>query len=166
MNFLNMRTRGALKKNKAVRATIPYESAQRVGILFTVEDQQKHMLIKYFITKLTHDGKQVQVLEFLPQKKENPEFMFDYFTIEDLNFWGKLNSEPVEKFTKINFDFLFNIDTRSNPLIQNLLANSKAHCRVGRFDEAATAFYELMIETNGSVQGLIENMYTYTKKLR
>ena len=54
------------------------------------------------------DGKQVQVLEFLPKKKENPEFMFDYFTIEDLNFWGKLSNEQVEKFTKINFDYLFN----------------------------------------------------------
>jgi hypothetical protein len=166
LNFLNMRTRSALKKNKAVRATIPYESAQRIGVLFTVEDQQKHMLIKDFINKLTHDGKQVQVLEFLPKKKENPEFMFDFFSIEDLNFWGKLNNEQVDKFTKINFDYLFNVDTKSNPLIQNLLANSKAHCRVGRFDESATAFYELMIETNGSVQGLIDNMYTYSKKLR
>jgi hypothetical protein len=161
-----MRTRSALKKNKAVHATIPYESAQRIGVLFTVEDKQKHLLIKDFISRLTHDGKQVQVLEFLPKKKENPEFMFDYFTIENLNFWGKVNSEPVEKFTKVNFDYLFNIDIDVNPLIQNLLANSKALCRVGRYDENSTAFFELMIETNGSVQALIDNMYTYTKKLR
>jgi hypothetical protein len=161
-----MRTRNALKKNKAVRATIPYDSAQRVGILFTVEDQQKHLQVKDFISKLTHDGKQVQVLEFLPKKKENPEFMFDYFTMEDLSFWGKVNSEQVEKFSKINFDYLFNIDTRTNPLIQNLLANSRAHCRVGKYDEGATSFFELMIDANGSTQGLIDNMYNYTKKLR
>lgn len=166
MKFLNMRTQSALKKNKAVRATIPYQAAQRIGVLFTVEDQQKHQLIKEFIAKLTQDGKQVQVLEFLPKKKENPEFMFDYFTIEDLSFWGKLKSEQADKFSQINFDYLFNIDSQSSPLIQNLLANSKAHCRVGRFDDSATDFYELMIETNGSTQGLIDNMYSYTKKLR
>lgn len=166
MKFLNMRTQSALKKNKAGRATIPYQAAQRIGVLFTVEDQQKHQLIKEFIAKLTQDGKQVQVLEFLPKKKENPEFMFDYFTIEDLSFWGKLKSEQADKFSQINFDYLFNIDSQSSPLIQNLLANSKAHCRVGRFDDSATDFYELMIETNGSTQGLIDNMYSYTKKLR
>jgi hypothetical protein len=166
MKFLDMRTQSALKKNGAVRATVPYQAAQRIGVLFTVEDQQKHLLIKDLIQKLTQDGKQVQVLEFLPKKKDNPEFMFDYFSIQDLSFWGKLNNENVEKFAKANFDYLFNIDTQANPLIQNLLANSKAHCRVGRFDESATEFYELMIETNGSTQGLIDNMYTYTKKLR
>lgn len=166
MKFLNMRTQSALKKNGAVRATVPYQAAQRIGVLFTVEDQQKHFLIKDFINKLTQDGKQVQVLEFLPKKKENPEFMFDYFSIEDLSFWGNLRSEHADKFVKTNFDYLFNIDTQSNPLIQNLLANSKAHCRVGRFDDSATDFYELMIETNGSTQGLIDNMYSYTKKLR
>lgn len=161
-----MRTQSALKKNQAVRATIPYATAQRIGVLFTVEDEQKHHLIKDFITRLTHDGKQVQVLEFLPKKKDNPEFRFDFFSIQDLSFWGTLNNEQVEKFSKANFDYLFNIDTEANPLIQNVLANSKAHCRVGRFDEDSTQFYELMIETNGSTQGLIDNMYSYTKKLR
>lgn len=161
-----MRTQTALKKNQAVRATIPYSTAQRMGVLFTVEDEMKHQLIKDFVTRLTNDGKQVQVLEFLPKKKDNPEFKFDFFSIQDLSFWGKLNNEQVEKFSKANFDYLFNIDAQTNPLIQNVLANSKAHCRVGRYDEGSTPFYELMIETNGTMQGLIDNMYSYTKKLR
>jgi hypothetical protein len=166
MKFLDMRTQSALKKNSAVRATVPYASAQHLGVLFTVEDQQKHLLIKDFIQKLTQDGKQVHVLEFLPKKKDNPEFMFDFFSAQDLNFWGKLSNDNVEKFIKINFDYLFNIDLTSHPLMQHILALSKAHCRIGKYDETAMAFYELMIETNGSVQGLLENMYTYTRKLR
>lgn len=122
--------------------------------------------MKDFISKLQHDGKQVYVLEFLPKKKDNPEFMFDFFTIEDLNFWGKINSSSLEKFQNSNFDFLFNIDTQSNPLILNLMANCKAHCRVGRYLDGFSDFFELMIETNGSTQGLIDNMYSYAKKLR
>ena len=164
--FLNMRTRFALKNNHAIRATIPYKSAKQVGILFTVEDKLKHQQVKDFITKLHHDGKEVQVLEYLPRKKENPEFMFDFFTIENLNFWGKINSASAEKFTKIQFDYLFVIDTQSNPLIYHFLANSKAHCSVGKYEETATPFLDLMIETNGSVQALIDNMYEYTRKLR
>ena len=155
-----------MKKSSAVRATIPYSAAKQIGVLFTVEDKFKHQQIKDFVTKLQHDGKQVQVLEFLPKKKENPEFMYDFFSIEDLSFWGKINSAPFEKFSKTNFDYLFNVDTQSNPLILNLLVHSKANCRVGKYDENASAFFELMIETNGSVQGLIDNMYEYAKKLR
>lgn len=166
MKFLNMRTQSALKKKGTLRATVPYTSAQRIGVLFTVEDQQKHLLIKDFVQQLTQDGKQVHVLEYLPKKKENPEFMFDFFSIQDLNFWGKLSNENVEKFIKTNFDYLFHIDLTSNPLMQYVLALSKAHCRIGKYDEAATPFYELMIETNGSLQGLLDNMYNYTKKLR
>jgi hypothetical protein len=161
-----MRTQSALKKSNAVRATISYPASKQIGILFTVEDKMKHQQVKEFINKLQHDGKQVQVLEFLPKKKENPEFMFDFFTIEDLNFWGKINSATAEKFNKTNFDFLFNIDTQSNPLILNMLANCQAHCRIGRFEENAQPFFELMIETNGSVQALIDSMYEYTTKLR
>jgi uncharacterized protein DUF6913 len=166
LTFLQMRTQSALKKNRAVRATISYQASKQVGILFTVEDKLKHQQVKDFVAKLQHDGKQVQVLEFLPKKKENPEFMYDFFTIEDLSFWGKINSEQADKFSKLNFDYLFIADTKPNPLILNVLANCKAHCRIGKFDPAAESYFELMIETNGSVQALIDNMYEYTKKLR
>ena len=166
ITFLELRTKSALKKNHAVRATIPFSASKQIGILFTVEDKLKHQQVKDFIAKLQHDGKEVQVLEFLPKKKDNPEFMFDFFTIEDLSFLGKVNSAAAEKFSKINFDYLFNIDTQSNPLILNLMANCKAHCRVGRFQEKSSPFFELMIETNGSVQTLIDSMYEYAKKIR
>ena len=166
MSFLQMRTNAALKKNKFLRGSTPYKQAQSFGIIFSVEDKQKHDDIKELVKTLEQDGKKVKVLEFLPKKKENFEFLYDFFTIENLNFWGKINSASAEKFSKIQFDYLFIIDTQSNPLIYHLLANSKAHCRVGKFDEDATPFLDFMIETNGSVQALIDNMYEYTRKLR
>jgi hypothetical protein len=101
LRFLDMRTKAALKRNSALRATIPYSAAKQIGILFTVEDKHKHQLIKDFIQKLQREGKEVHVLEFLPKKKDNPEFMFDFFSIEDLNFWGKVNSASAEKFSKL-----------------------------------------------------------------
>jgi hypothetical protein len=166
LNFLQMRTRSALRKNKSLRATTPYKHALTAGIIFTVEDKQKHSDIKDFIQLLEQDGKKVKVLEFLPKKKENYEFLFDFFTSEDLSFWGAINSDQAEKFTETPFDFLFYVDIQSNPLILNLLARSKAHCRVGKFNELESAYYELMIEQNGTTKGLIETMHKYTKQLR
>jgi len=166
MNFLRMRTSTALKRNKSTRASLPYKKAQYVGILFSVEDKQKHLDIKEFIRLLEQDGKKVQVLEYLPLKKENYEFMFDFFTIRDLSFWGKINSESALKFCETPFDYLYYIDRESNPMALYLLADSKARCRVGRFTENESPFFEMMIEQNGTNKGLIETMYKYTKQLR
>ncbi len=161
-----MRTQRALKSNKSLRANIPYKQAQSIGILFSVEDKQKHLDIKEFIHQLEQDGKKVQVLEFLPVKKENYEFMFDFFTVKDLSFFGKINSAAAEKFSQTSFDYLFYIDRELNPLALHLLAVSKARCRVGRFSENDNAFFEMMIEQTGTTKGLIDTMYQYTKKLR
>jgi hypothetical protein len=166
MSFLRMRTQSALKKNKAPRASIAYKHAQSIGIIFSVEDRQKHDLIKDMVRHFEQDGKKVQVLEFLPKKKENYEFLFDFFTIEDLTFWGKINSDQAHKFSNTSFDYLFYIDSASNPLILNLLAQSKAHCRVGKFNELESSYFELMIEEKNGTRSLIDNMYKYTKQLK
>src|SRR5579871_4684526 len=116
MNFLKMRTRQALRKNDSLRASLPYRQAKNIGIMFSVEDKQKHLDIKDFIHHLEEDGKKVTVLEYLPLKKENYEFKFDFFTINDLSFWGAINSEPAVKFSETPFDYLFYIDREPNPL--------------------------------------------------
>lgn len=161
-----MRTRKALQKNQTLRASLPYQQAHTIGILFTVEDKQKHADIKEFIHQLEQDGKKVQVLEFLPLKKENYEFRFDFFTIKDLSFWGKINSAHAQKFLETPFDYLFYLDKEANPLPLYLLAASKAKCRIGRFVENEEHFFELMIGQNGTTKGLIDSMYKYTKQLR
>lgn len=166
MSFLKMRTSTALKKNGVKRASTPYKHAESIGIIFSVEDRQKHDGIKDLIKKLETDGKKVQVLEFLPKKKENYEFLFDFFTLEDLSFWGNINSEKAVKFSNTPFDYLFYIDSQSNPLVLNLLARSKAHCRVGKFNETDSPYFELMIEDGGNTKSLIDNVYKYTRQLK
>lgn len=166
MQFLKWRTKSALKKNKTARASIPYKQAVNIGIIFTVEDKHKHDAIKDFAHQLERDGKKVQVLEFLPENKNNHEFKFDFFTIKDLSFWGEIIASNALKFAQTPFDYLFYVDKESNPLLLHLLAISKAHCRVGRFNEPESDFFELMIELNGNDKGLIESMYNYTSLLR
>jgi len=166
MNFLKMRTASALKKNKTARGSKPYKQSVNVGVVFSVEDKQKHLDIKEFIQLLERDGKKVQVLEYLPPNKENFEFKFDFFTIKDLSFWGNLESPVTNTFIETSFDYLFYIDKESNPLVLNLLARCKAHCRIGRYNENESDFYELMIEQNGTNKGLIETMFNYTRQLR
>ena len=166
INFLKIRTNNQLKKNKSQRANIPYSQAQTVGILFSVEDKLKHDQIKEFVHKLEHDGKKVQVLEFLPNKKDNYEFMFDFFTMKDISFWGQIESEKTLKFSDTPFDYLFCLDTEQNPMLLYLLARSKSKCRVGKFKEDEKPFFEFMIDSNGNTKALIDGIYKYTTQLK
>jgi len=104
-----MRTSSALKKDNVRRASVPYKRAQSVGIIFSVEDKQKHDAVKDFVRHLEQDGKKVQVLEYLPKKKENYEFLFDFFSDKDLSFWGKITSAQAVKFSETPFDYLYYI---------------------------------------------------------
>lgn len=165
LNFLKTRTSNQLKKNKAVRKSTDYKKAETVGILFSVEDRKKHDDIKEFIHKLQQDGKKVQVLEFLPEKKENYEFMFDFFTLKDVSFWGKIESTKTLKFSDTAFDYLFCLDTKLNPMISYVLARSKSKCRVGKYFENAEQLFEFMIDSHGGTKGLIDGMYKYTQQL-
>lgn len=166
LKFLKARTDWELKKNKASRGTVPYQQALNVGVIFTVEDKQKHESVKEFIKKLEHDGKKVQVIEFLPEDRENYEFKFDFFSEKDLSFWGKITAENALRFSDKPFDFLFYIDINPNPFILYLLARGKARCRVGRSWENGRPYFEFMIESINSNQSLIEGIYKYTTQLK
>ncbi len=164
--LLQLSTRTAVRKNDTLRVSIPYKHARSVGVLFSVEDKQKHDAIKAFIKQLEADGKTVKVLEYLPVAKENYEFLFDFFTVKDLSFWGSIKSGDAEKFMDMPFDYLYCVDRVHNPLILHLLARSKARCRVGRFGENGHTYFELMIEQEGTIQSLIDSMYKYTRQLK
>src|SRR5262245_49112049 len=124
--LLEISTKSNLRRNNASRSSLPYKQATKIGIVFTVEDKQKHLLIKELIKKIEQDGKSAEVLCYLPHDKVNYEFIFDFFSSKDFSFWGKLTSEKAIKFSETPFDYLLYLDTESNPLILNLLARSKA----------------------------------------
>jgi hypothetical protein len=165
-SFLKYKTKSFLKKNTALRVSLPYKQALSIGLIFSVEDKAKHEEVKELIRHLEQDGKRVRVMCFLPKNKDNYEFMFDFFTEKEVSFWGNINSQPAIDFSDASFDFLFYIDTTPNPMIMNLIARSKAKCRVGKFWEENEPFFELMIQSQNGHKSLIETMYRYTKQLR
>ena len=117
------------------------------------------------IRKLEQDGKKVSVISFLPKNTENFDFLFDFFSEKDVNFWGTVTSENAIRFTEKPFDFLFYLDTLPNPMLMHLIARSKAHCRVGRFWQGNEKYFELMIESKDSTRSLIDGIYQYTSIL-
>ena len=166
LNFLKRRTNMLLRNNNTPRTNVPYKKAQQIGIIFSVEDKMKHDNVKELIKKFEQDGKQVTVIEFLPENKDNYEFRFDFFTEKDLSFWGNITSTGALKFADTPFDFLYYLDTTPNVMILHLLALSKAKCRVGRSWDEGTSYFEFMVESVENIKVLIETMYKYTALLR
>lgn len=137
-----------------------------MGIIFTVEDKQKHFAIKEFIRKLESDGKDIQVLEYLPERTENYEFKFDFFQEKDISFWGNVTSSNAIEFADAPFDYLYYLDLTPNPLILHLLARSHAKCRVGRFWEEGSQYLDLMVDATPNTQALLDTIYKYVSLIR
>ena len=164
--FLRYKTKSYLKNNKTLRSSKAYKQAVSIGVIFTVEDRQKHDQIKNLIRKLEHDGKKVKALGFLPPNQENYEFLFDFFTYREISFWGNITAKSAVSFADSPFDFLLYLDTTPNELILNLVAKSKANCRIGKFWPEGEPFFEMMIGSNGGSKALIDDLYKYTTALR
>jgi hypothetical protein len=166
LTFLRYHTNSQVKKNKTHRESITFARAQSVGILFSVEDRAKHDVVKELIKKLEGEGKKVTVLAFLPEKKENFEFLFNYFTAKDVSFWGNLQSTDALNFANTAFDFLYCLDEAPNLMVLNILARCKAKCRIGKYAEGNEVYFELMIESKGGIKSLAESALKYSRELR
>jgi len=164
--FLKYKTKAYLRSNKTVRYSEPYKKAASIGVIFTVEDRQKHDQIKNLIRKLEHDGKTVKALAYLPPNQENYEFLFDFFTYREISFWGNITASSAVSFSETPFDFLLYLDAAPNELILHLVAKSKAKCRIGKFWTEGEPYFEMMIESNGDAKSLIDALYRYTTELR
>ena len=162
------KTRSLIKKNQPPRLSPSYQHAAKMGVIFSTEDLAKHNTIKGLVNKLKADGKEVTVLTFLPKDRHNFEFKFDYFTAGDFSIFGNHTSKDALDFAAQPFDYMFYIDLEPNPFIENLVAMSKAKCRVGRYSRSSDQdLFEFMIRTRekGTNQELADEMYRYTKIL-
>ncbi|MEO1054283.1 MAG: hypothetical protein AAFX87_26840 [Bacteroidota bacterium] len=165
--IVNLTNNQLVKKDKIKRGSLAFASAELMGILFTADDRGKHQEVKRLIKNLEEDGKKVEVLSFVPKKKENLDFVFDYFTDKDVSFLGKFTAEQVVKFVNRPFDFLYCIDMTTHPLTEKIMAMSKAKCRVGKYNEGKSKFFEMMMGSGNisSYHTLVDEMYRYTKVL-
>jgi len=163
--FLKFRTGKAVKLNKSAHYSTSFVEVNQVGILFTSGDESKLNAIKQLTSQLESDRKEVQILEYAPSKNDQSKSDFPKYSIKSYNFWGNLENSDAQNFINQTFDYLFVIDQEIILPIQNILAQSKAKCRVGRSVPGMEAYFDLMIEMTGDHTALIQGMINYTKKL-
>ncbi len=166
-NLLQKQTKRLLSENQNSKTTVNYTNAKSIGVLFTQSNRNKYQAIKSLVTQFEKEGKQVTVLCYLEKGVENYDFRYDYFTSNDVGLWGKMQSPIALKFAQQSFDYLYYLDLKENIYLENVLAMSKASCRIGFYKRKNDDLLDLMLNFNAeySIEEAIDQILFYTRKL-
>lgn len=169
--FLSTAIRRLIKQNTAVRYNTPYQESTSFLVLFTAAGNDKISQMRSFEAKLKADGKDVAFIFFLGKDEDAHDVGIDEgmtkYTIKDVNYFGQLKNDELNKLLNKDFDFLLHVDKEQCLYTDLLMARSKARCRVGNFMENKHTIYDLMVKVkdNTRYDFFLEQMYRYTKSL-
>ncbi len=163
-SFINLHTKSALKRNSTKRGNIPFFKVKNIGIIHSYVNQEQIKIIYHFFDQLEKDDLKVQVLVL---KDKDIELNIPEFIVADeqgLTQFGKWDNENIKDFFKEPFDYLLHLNLESTELVDNILAMSKAKCRVGKHLDEREIYYELMVSPEKeSFRKLIDQIYHYIK---
>ena len=162
-SWLNYKTGKAQKKNKGLRESVSYKTAERIGIIFCNDEQKKIEDADKLISLLKKDNKKVRVIA-QEGKTSFKHLPYDTFDNANFSFWGNFIGKPINDFIDTEYDFLICLDKQPNHLVRSILANSQAKCRIGKFEESNQQTFEMLLEDkSNSGQNWIDSMYGYIK---
>jgi len=130
---------------------VTLQDAQRIGILYTLDDVPDYDLVSEFVSQLQSDHKEVKALGFVKNKllvqRFLPRLSYDFFSKRDLTWFYKPIHTQVKDFIEKEFDLLIDLSLQDNFPLKYIAGLSNALLRVGKFSEENIAYYDLMIDT-------------------
>jgi len=132
-NWLLRRRQKSFKRRKAV---FNFDTAQTVGVLFSLDQTQSYKTIKEFLDFLASKNLRTFTLAYCPEKEIPNNYVgvsrINIFTTNDLN-WLYIPKDPmIDKFIAKHFDILFDLtssDQFPTKYVNNL---SQARFKIGR----------------------------------
>lgn len=163
---LTYKTKRFQKDNHGLRSSIPYQQAKQIGILFSNDQPEKSSMAEKLVNHYRNDGKQVKVLAY-DKNVQVKHLPFESFSNKDVNFWGSFVNQSINQFSETPYDFLICLDEDPGKIVQNLIAKSRAKCRVGILssENPIQNLFELIIFSSND-SNLVDSVYSYTKNIR
>ena len=131
------------------------QDAKRIGILYTLNDIHDYDQVSEFVSELQHEHKEVKALGFVKNKnlisRFLPKLSFDFFSKKDLTWFYKPIHSTVKDFIENEFDILIDLSLQDSFPLKYISGLSRSLCRVGRFSDENTRFYDLMIDVDSVV---------------
>ncbi len=155
------------RKNKIPHINTSFREAKEFGLLFTWEGEEKYSQLLGVIKFLEIHNKNVELLCYVKNSKENFTPELPVYFDRDITMWGKVKSRTLDAFIMKPYDFLWHLDLYQNTLVQYVLSRTHARCRVGKTNIDCQQYYELMIGSPGenNYKDLCEQVLHYTKSI-
>ncbi len=150
------------------RALTNLHDAKTVGIVYNSTNPDNDIIITKFAEHLRTEGKTVDILGFVDDKKVDHKADVLIFNPNNLS-WNRIpNDERVEKFADKSFDLLLAAFTEENFPLEYVARTSKAKWRLGTFDEKKTDYYDMMINMSGKndLQHFLEQSTHFLNKIQ
>ena len=152
-NFYFNKELSSLRRKKI---TTNLSKAKYIGILYTVGNEKQYVQICNFVKTLQDERKEVKALGYI-EDKEIPHFCYpkiayDYFTLNDLNWFLKPSNTFVADFLNMEFDMLIDLSIDSCFSVQYIAGISKAKFKVGRYGINPLNFFDLMIQVENNIK--------------
>ena len=129
--------------------------ARRVGILYMVGDVPDYDKVSEFVSQLQQEHKEVKALGFISSKnlisRFLPKLSYDFFSKKDVNWFYRPIHKTVKDFMEKEFDLLIDLSLADSFPLKYISGLSKAICRVGRFSEDNSPYYDLMIDAKPAI---------------
>ena len=124
--------------------------ARRVGILYTLNEIPDYEKVSEFVAQLQQEHKEVKALGFVKSKsmihRFLPKLSYDFFTKKDISWFYRPIHTKVRDFMNKEFDLLIDLSAGDTFPLKYIAGLSRAICRVGRFSEDNSSYYDLMID--------------------
>jgi len=125
-------------------------TAKTIGILYPLRDIADYNIVAEFVGSLQHDHKEVKALGFVDNKnlikRFLPKLSYDFLSWNDLNWFYKPLSMKVRDFISQEFDLLIDLCLQDMLTMKYIVGLSRAHCKVGRYNEKNRTLLDLMID--------------------
>ncbi len=145
--FMKEKQRGAQH-----RRLTNLQDARHIGIIYALNDVPDYDRVSEFVSQLQREHKEVKALGFVRNKnlvsRFLPKLSYDFFSKKDVNWFYKPIHKQVKDFIEKEFDILIDLSMSDNFPLKYIAGLSNAFCRVGRFSENNTDYYDLMIDVS------------------
>jgi hypothetical protein len=153
------------------RGYIPYTKAKSIGIVYNATDDANREIVTQFAENIESKGKKVKLLGFINKPKMPVDLHSSnnhhFFHRKSLNWTGAPRKDTVISFIQEPFDLLLNLHAGILLPLAAISATSKAHFRIGPYNNKFIFCFDLMFETGNqfSLKEFIKQIEHYLIKI-